>query len=55
MRSVGSVWEYKTTKESKIREIREIRVQKSNRYLSARELLICFSEHELHELHEYVA
>ena len=36
-------------------EIREIRVQKSNRYLSARELLICFSEHELHELHEYVA
>ena len=32
-------------------EIREIRVQKS----TARELLIGVTEHELHELHEYVA
>ena len=27
----------------------------SNRYFSARELRIDFTEHELHELHEYVA
>ena len=28
---------------------------RSNRYFSARELRIDFTEHELHELHEYVA